>query len=71
MVAAPESGVLMPELSGAGVAAGVERLRAALPERTATRRYAEGFDWDSTTRGQLGIFQQALAPRGEEAPAHA
>jgi len=61
VVAAPEAGVLMPELSAAGVVAGVQRLRAALPERAATRRYAEGFDWAPTTQGQLDIFARLLA----------
>ena len=71
VVAAPEAGVLMHALSAAGVAQGVERLRAALPERTRTRRYAEAFDWNSTTHGQLQIFRRALASRVDGLAANA
>jgi glycosyltransferase involved in cell wall biosynthesis len=62
VVAAPEAGVLMDELSAPGVAAAVKRLRAAYPDRSATRRYAERFSWDDTTAGQLAIFD-ALSRR--------
>jgi hypothetical protein len=54
----------MPSLDAAGVAAGVRTLFAALPDRAATRRYAERFDWDSTTQGQLKLFREILARRG-------
>ncbi len=63
VVAAPEAGVLMPTLDSKGVVAGVEKLFAALPARAATRRYAERFDWDSTTQGQLKLFREILARR--------
>lgn len=62
VVAAPEAGVLMNELSARGVAEGVQALRASYPDRTATRRYAERFSWEDTTAGQLTIFE-ALAQR--------
>jgi teichuronic acid biosynthesis glycosyltransferase TuaC len=71
VVATPDAGVLMSSLDAAGVADGVARLRAALPDRAATRRYAEGFDWQSTTRGQLDIFRRVLATGGEGVAAHA
>ncbi len=64
VVAAPEAGVLMDVRSPAGVAEGVRRLMSALPDRAATRRYAEGFAWDATTRGQLELFGRILAARG-------
>ncbi|OON59511.1 glycosyl transferase family 1 [Massilia sp. KIM] len=60
VVAAPGAGVLMDERSAAGVAAGVQRLRAAGIDRAATRRYAEGFSWDATTEGQLRVFKNIL-----------
>lgn len=56
VVAEPEAGRLMPELSAAGVAHAVADLQAALPDRAATRRYAERFSWDETTAGQITIF---------------
>jgi glycosyltransferase involved in cell wall biosynthesis len=64
VVAAPEAGVLMHELSAAGVAQGVTRLRAAMPDRAQTRRYAEKFDWLSTTQGQLRVFRGVLGLPG-------
>jgi len=63
VVAAPEAGVLMKTVDEAGVVAGVKKLFGALPVRSATRRYAEGFDWKATTRGQLRLFREILARR--------
>jgi glycosyltransferase involved in cell wall biosynthesis len=60
VVAVPEAGVLMRERSGQGIVEAVNALRAALPERAATRRYAEGFSWDDTTNGQLALFRGIL-----------
>lgn len=57
VVAEPVAGVLMPDRSAEGVAAGVRALLAQMPERAATRRYAERFSWDATTAGQLQLFQ--------------
>jgi hypothetical protein len=39
----------------------VKELLAHLPDRAATRRYAERFSWDATTEGQLRIFNGILA----------
>jgi glycosyltransferase involved in cell wall biosynthesis len=61
VVARPEAGLLMTERSAAGVAGAIESLRADLPDRAATRRYAERFSWDATTDGQLGLFRKILA----------
>jgi len=63
VVAAPEAGVLMDERTPQGVADAVNRLRAAYPDRGATRRYAERFSWDDTTAGQLRLFGDVLARR--------
>lgn len=57
VVADPVAGVLMPERSASGVAAGVKALLRQIPDRWATRRYAERFSWDATTEGQLRLFQ--------------
>jgi glycosyltransferase involved in cell wall biosynthesis len=65
VVAAPEAGVLMPTLDENGVVAGISKLFAALPDRAATRRYAERFDWDATTRGQLDLFHDILKRRSK------
>ena len=65
VVAAPEAGLLMTERSAAGVAGAVRALRAAYPERAATRRYAERFSWDDTTAGQLKVFNAVLGGAGD------
>ncbi len=63
VVASPAAGVLMTARTADGVAQGVRTLFAALPERAATRAYAEGFSWEATTRGQLELFAE-IAKRG-------
>lgn len=57
VVTAPEAGLLVPERSAAALRAGIEALLAAPPDRAATRRYAEGFDWGATTAAQLEMFE--------------
>ncbi|HVP85190.1 MAG TPA: glycosyltransferase family 4 protein [Rhizomicrobium sp.] len=61
VVASPEAGVLMSSSDANGVADGVRRLFAAYPAHADTRRYAEGFDWEPTTQGQLKLFRGAIA----------
>ncbi len=63
VVAAPAAGILIDERSARGIADGVRRLFAALPARSATRSYAEGFSWKDTSRGQLEVFARARAAR--------
>jgi glycosyltransferase involved in cell wall biosynthesis len=63
VVAAPEAGLLMRDRTPAAIVECVRRLRAAPPERAATRRFAERFSWDATTEGQLRIFERVLAER--------
>ncbi|WP_240791229.1 glycosyltransferase [Roseomonas sp. AR75] len=60
-IAAPEAGLVLDETSAAAIAAGVRRLFAALPDRKATRAYAERFGWEETTMGQLELFRRVLA----------
>jgi glycosyltransferase involved in cell wall biosynthesis len=50
------AGVLMPERTPSGLVSALHMLLADYPDRAATRRYAERFDWDATTAGQLEIF---------------
>ncbi len=59
-VQAPAAGRLLADFSVGAIVAGVRALFAALPDRAATRRYAEGFGWDETTAGQLAIFRRVL-----------
>lgn len=60
VVSRPEAGVLMGERTATGVAEAVNRLFSSLPDRQATRRYAEGFSWDATSEGQLRLFRKIL-----------
>lgn len=60
IVAAPEAGVLMTERSVIGVLEALHRLFRNYPDRNSTRRYAERFSWDDTTRGQLALFDRIL-----------
>jgi len=60
IVRAPEAGVLFHERTPHAIATAVTRLQARMPDRTATRRYAECFSWDATTRGQLELFSRVL-----------
>src|SRR5207253_8046638 len=53
VIARPEAGLLMEKRDAASIVAAVKELRRALPDRAATRRYAEGFDWQATSDGQL------------------
>lgn len=61
VVAQPAAGVLMADRSAAAVVQGVQTLTADMPSRAATRGYAEQFDWDATSQGQLDIFERAIA----------
>ena len=53
------AGVLFEERTTEGLAEAVRRLFCACPDRGATRRHAEQFSWDATTRGQIEIFRAA------------
>ncbi len=61
VVAAPEAGVLLPNRTPESIAAGVEALFTNYPEHAATRRYAERFNWNDTTAGQIELFEKILA----------
>jgi len=66
VVREPAAGVIADQNTPDGIAAGVRRLFAALPDRAATRAYAELFSWDETTAGQVALFR-AMRGRGQEA----
>jgi glycosyltransferase involved in cell wall biosynthesis len=63
VVGAPEAGRVVKERSAESLAKGIKDLLTALPNRTATRTYAEGFSWDATTRGQIELFTDILSKR--------
>jgi teichuronic acid biosynthesis glycosyltransferase TuaC len=59
----PAAGVLVRERSASGIAAAVRELFSRYPDRAATRRHAQAFGWEATTRGQLAMFHAALGRR--------
>jgi glycosyltransferase involved in cell wall biosynthesis len=61
VVSQPEAGVLMRERTPEAVAEAVRELARHMPQRTATRRFAEGYSWDATTNGQAQLFADVLA----------
>ena len=58
IVAAPEAGRILKEPTPERLAATAREFLGALPARAATRAYAEGFDWQSTTEGQITLFRE-------------
>ena len=60
VIASPDAGLLLKSRDAKGIVSGIDQLRHAMPQRGATRRYAEQFDWQSTTDGQVAIFRSVL-----------
>jgi glycosyltransferase involved in cell wall biosynthesis len=60
VIASPDAGLLLKNRDAESIVAGIHQLRSAMPDRAATRRYAEQFDWQSTTDGQVAIFRSIL-----------
>ena len=57
IVGAAAAGRILAEATPRCLAATVLAMLAAPPSRTATRGYAESFDWQSTTAGQIELFR--------------
>jgi teichuronic acid biosynthesis glycosyltransferase TuaC len=62
IMATPEAGRILAETTPTTLAAAIRDLLAAPPARAATRRYAEHFDWHSTTQGQIDLFREIREP---------
>lgn len=60
VITAPEAGLLIDEGTPENVCFALRSLFANYPDRVKTRRYAEKFSWDDTTRGQIRIFEKVL-----------
>jgi DNA-binding transcriptional LysR family regulator len=63
IVLAPEAGCLTTARTAGAIGEGVKKLFSNYPDREATRRYAERFSWDETTRSQLRLFSKILDDR--------
>jgi teichuronic acid biosynthesis glycosyltransferase TuaC len=57
------AGLIADENTPDGIVAAVRRLFTHLPDRAATRAYAEQFSWDATTDGQLALFRSLCSVR--------
>jgi glycosyltransferase involved in cell wall biosynthesis len=62
------AGLIVPANTPQGIAAAVRDLWANRPERTATRAYAERFDWEATSRGQIELFRHVSSKARGFAP---
>ena len=60
VIAVPEAGRLADRTPASFVKA-IQELMLAYPSREAVRRYAEGFGWEETSRGQLELFRSICA----------
>jgi glycosyltransferase involved in cell wall biosynthesis len=56
-------GLIVPDNTPDGIAVAVRDLFAAMPDRAATRAYAERYGWQETSEGQLAIFRRVLGRR--------
>ena len=63
IVGAPDAGRVVPDPTPQSLAAAVAEALAAPPDRAATRAYAERFDWQSTTDGQIALFSEIVERR--------
>ena len=72
IVGAPEAGRIVAEATPTGLAEAISELLAAPPRREATRRYAEGFDWQSRRPGKSSCSARSAIserrPRRHRAP---
>lgn len=68
VVTAAAAGALFEPRTVEALALAVRQLLESPPGRDETRRYAEAFSWDETTRGQLALFRDIVGSRGGAAP---
>lgn len=60
VVKVPEAGRLSADRSAEAIRAGIAALLADLPDRAATRRYAERYDWRETGRQHRALLARAV-----------
>lgn len=63
VIADEAAGVLMKERTVEALVDAIRRLFSDMPRREATRAYAENFNWDSPTQGQIEIFTNLRSTR--------
>jgi glycosyltransferase involved in cell wall biosynthesis len=60
VVTSTAAGVLFEPRTAEALASATQEFLGSPPRRADTRRYAEGFSWEETTRGQLALFQRIV-----------
>jgi len=60
VIARPEAGLLLKNRDAKSIVEAAAELRRSPPDRAATRRYAEQFDWQASTDGQLALFRSLI-----------
>ena len=60
VVSSEAAGRLMERRDARALADAWHDLMSAMPARSATRQYAEGFSWDATTQGQWQLFESVV-----------
>lgn len=68
IVTAPEAGTIVDERSASAIGRALRALLTDPPDRAATRRYAERYSWDETSRGQERLFESLRPARPACAP---
>jgi len=64
VVTSRAAGVLFEPRTVAALADAIRGLLKNPPERAETRRHAEQFSWEETTRGQFGLFERVVGSVG-------
>ena len=54
------AGLLVADRTGPAFAAAIAKLLESPPSRAATRSYAQRFSWDTTTKGQVDLFNHVI-----------
>ncbi len=67
IVAAAAAGRIVAAPTPQRLADAIGALLAAPPDRALTRAYAEGFDWQDTTEGQIALFEEICAHHAKPA----
>ena len=68
IVATPAAGRVVAAVTAQRLAAAIGDLLAAPPTRAATRAYAEQFDWQATTDGQIALFREICKQHAQAGP---
>ncbi len=68
IVATPAAGLVVAAVTAQRLAAAISDLLAGPPTRAATRAYAEQFDWQATTDGQIALFREICEEHAQAGP---